>query len=104
MNKNVISIICSVIVWVMIMLLTGVLGPTAFTVGLIILKVIGSIILLALLIRIPIVLMDRNDARHLNKVREELKISAQASLNGVKGTTLNIVGRDHPLMPPDYDE
>jgi len=108
MNRNIISIFFSVIVWAVIMLLTGVFGSTAFVVGLVALKVIGSILLLAILIRAPIVLMEREDSRQLDKVRNRLQLSAQESLTqvaeSVRKSSINIVGRDNPMMPPEYDE
>jgi hypothetical protein len=108
MRRNIISIICSVIAWSVIMLLTGMFGSFAFAIGLIALKVIGSLLLLAFFIRIPIVLMEREDSKNLIKIKNKINEGVQASLmqvaDSVKRSSINIVGRDNPLMPPDYDE
>ena len=108
MKRNTISTICSVVAWVLIMLLTGVFGTLAFSIGVIALKVIGSILLLAFLIRLPIVLMDRDEQKNFVAMRMGLDESAKTSLSqiekDVKKMSIEMVGRDHPTMPPEFDE
>ena len=106
------SVLASTLVFVLILSLCGILGPSGAVAAAATLKVLGWLALYVLMVRIPIAVIKANEIRSTNKIRESMRLDAEASLAKVKTAVSKDTIRlrkpriDNPVtpMPIDPDE
>jgi len=102
--RNAISVMCSTFVFVIILALLGVMGPTGFMVGVIAVKILAASMLYIILVRAPIAIMDRSERVKTESLRTKMNAGVSESLNKIaeQAAKMNvkIPSVDHPIIPP----
>src|SRR5574343_42968 len=103
------SVLASTLVFVLILSLSGILGPSGAMAAAMTLKVLGWLILYVLMVRIPLVLIRANAKREADKFRESIRqdaneLIAKASAIAAKDTVkLKLPTIDNPITPMPTD-
>jgi hypothetical protein len=101
------SVLTSTLMFVLILSLCGILGPSGAMAAAMTLKVLGWFILYVLMVRIPIALIKANAKRKADKFRESMQqdadaLIAKASAIAAKDT-IKLPTIDNPITPMPAD-
>ena len=103
------SVLASTLLFMLILSLFGVLGPTVTTTAITIIKILGWLGLYAVLVRVPIALIKANEIRSTNRLRESMRLEAESMISKAKVSVAKDTIRlrkpkiDNPVTPMPID-